>query len=158
MGRFLGSVAAVCFFATASLPAWADPLTYAQLKAVVEGMGYTPNVVKDDGESSMFEVSIPAGGFDVPVAFEVSKSTRYIWARANLGKQNLSGEDGLSLLRKIGDIQPSHFWITSSGVLSMGMAIDNRDITPTHLRFVLEKVANDVANTAALWNKPAPGE
>ena len=39
-------------------------------------------------------------------------------------------------------------------ILKIGMAIDNRDITPTHLKFVMEKVAADVGSTADVWQAP----
>ena len=159
MGRFAGSIVA-CVMAVGAmgtaLPAFAEPLNYAGLRAMVEGMGYETKTLTDSGEQSLFEVTLSAGGFDIPVAFEVSKSTRYVWVRANLGKQPLTGEDGLALLRKTSEIQPAFFWVTSSGLLYLGMAVDNREITPAHMRFVMEKVVNDVANTAEAWSKPAP--
>jgi hypothetical protein len=126
-----GALAAVALFA-APLTAAAHPLTYPALKAMV------------------------AGTFNVPVGFEVSKSGRYIWTTANLGESKLSGDAALSALKRIGEIQPTSIWITAKGLLMIGIAIDNRDVTPAHLKFVTDKLGEDVGKTADIWQvKPA---
>lgn len=137
--------------AAAALPALAEPLTYAQLKTMVENMGYTPNEISKNAEGSIFEVTVSTASFNVPIAFEVSKSTRYIWARASLGPSKLTGEKALEALKKNAETQPTVFWITASGNLVIGMAIDNREVTPAHLRFVIDKVAADVGATSSVW-------
>jgi hypothetical protein len=45
-------------------------------------------------------------------------------------------------------------WLTSKNQLVIGMAIDNRDVTPEQRRFAIDKIAVDVNNTAPIWNKP----
>ena len=75
----------------------------------------------------------------------MAKSTRYIWCTANLGKSTLTGERALGLLNRGGSVQPTSFWITDSGDLKIGVAIDNRDVTPAHMKFVMEKRGNNRA-------------
>lgn len=145
--RFLALAALV---AAAPLAAAADPLDYAGLKKMMTDMGYTPNELPSDS-SPIFEVTVVTEGFNVPIAFEVSRSGRYVWARANLGKPEISGDKALALLKKNAELQPSIFWVTSNGTLLLGMPIDNRDITATHLRFVLDKIAADVGASASVW-------
>jgi hypothetical protein len=137
----------------AALPAIAEPLDHAKLKTMLTGMGYTP---KETGvaPSQLLEVSITTASFNVPVGLEVSGSGRFVWARATLGDVNLTGEQALEALRSNANTQPVMFWLTSKNQLVIGMAIDNRDITPEQLRFALDKIAVDVTNTAPIWNKP----
>lgn len=144
------SLALAAFAVAAPLTAFADPLDYAGLKKMVTDMGFTPNELPSDN-SPIFEVTVVTEGFNVPIAFEVSRSGRYVWARANLGKPEISGDKALALLKKNSELQPDMFWVTSSGTLLLGMPIDNRDITPAHLRFVLDKIAADVGASSSLW-------
>lgn len=136
------------------MAAVADPLTYGGLKSMVENMGHTLKEISTTPGGEKFEVTISAGGFDVPVGFEVAKSTRYVWCTAYLGKSTLTGERAIALLSRGGSVQPTSFWITDKGDLKIGMAIDNRDITPAHLKFVMEKLAADVGSTADVWQAP----
>ena len=145
--------AAVLAGAIVLLPmtAMADPLTYGGLKSMVENMGHTINEISATPGSEKFEVTITTGAFNVPLGLEVAKSTRYIWCTASLGKSTLTGERALELLKRGGSVQPTSFWITDSGDLKIGVAIDNREVTPAHMKFVMEKLAADVGSTADLW-------
>lgn len=141
--------------AFAPMTAAADPLTYAGVRTMVEGMGHeTADVSTTPGEEK-FEVVINTEGFKVPVGFEVSKSGRYIWCTAFLGKSTLNGERALALMKRGGSVQPTSFWLTDKDELKIGIAIDNREVTPAHLKFVMEKLAADVGKTADLWQAPA---
>jgi len=137
--------------ALAASPAFADPLNNAQLKNMLVGMGYTPNNTGSD-ETPLYEVTVKTESFSVPIGFEISGSGRFVWARATLGAVNLGNEGALEALRSNGKTQPVMFWLTSSNQLVMGMAIDNRDVTPEQLRFAIEKIAADVTSTAPVWN------
>jgi hypothetical protein len=153
-GRMIRGMVLACALAGAAGPALADPVTYDALKTMVQGMGYTPKELGKP-DSPLFEVTIASNGFDVPLGMEISKSGRYVWVRAMLGQADkLPPERGTELLKKQGEIQPTMFWITKSGNLLAGMAIDNRDVSPEHLRFVMEKIAGDIAATSALWTPP----
>jgi hypothetical protein len=151
----------VWIFAIAALimqPQRADaaPLTYPDLKTMVENLGYTSKEISKAGENPKFEVNASTQGFNVPIGFEVSPSGRYIWASANLGSASgIDGARALELLKKNFSIQPTSFWITGAGNLSIGMPIDNREVTPVHLKFVIDKLAGDVGATSSTWQVPA---
>jgi hypothetical protein len=135
----------------------ADPLDLDQLKTTIAGMGYTMSApLKPDGTpSNNVEITIKTASFNVPIGVEISASGRYIWCKASLGQSQFTGEDALAALKRATSIQPTNFWITSSGMLMIGIAIDNRDVTPEHLKFIFEKLAADVSSTSDLWQKPA---
>lgn len=134
--------------------ALAAPLTPAQVQTVLTNMGYTPKVLSKAGESPKFEITTTAGTFNVPISFEVTPSGRYIWATANLGSAaTMSGDKALALLRKNVALQPVMFWISNSNQLVCGMAIDNREVTPAHMKFVIDKIGADIAGSADVWGK-----
>ncbi len=136
----------------------ADPLNFEKLQAMVTDMGHAPRLqTKADGTpSTVFEITITTTGFNVPIGVEISPSGRYIWCKASLGQSQLTGDDALTVLRKLTSIQPTTFWITSSDILMIGIAIDNRDVTAEDMKRIFEKLAADVGSTADIWQKPAP--
>jgi hypothetical protein len=151
----IGAALAAAALLTAPLTAAADPLTYPALKTMVANMGFTPNEI-GTAESPKFEASVKTESFNVPVGFEITKSARYIWATASLGPSKLDGEGALLALKRASDIQPTSFWITAKGTLMIGIAIDNRDVKPDTLKFVMDKLAGDVGKTSDVWQaKPA---
>ena len=132
----------------------AAPLSGAQLQTMVANMGYTPNVLSKPGEALKFEITTKAGTFTVPISFEITPSGRYIWATANLGSAaTMSGDKALALLRKNVATQPVMFWISTGNQLVCGMAIDNREVTPAHMKFVIDKIGADIAGSADVWGK-----
>ena len=137
----------------AAIPAIADPLDHAGLKTMLTGLGYTP---KETGvaPAQWREINVTTASVNVPVGLEVSGSGRFVWARATLGDVGLTGEQALQALQSNASTQPVMFWLTSKNQLVIGMAIDNRDVTPEQLRFAIDKIAMDVNNTAPIWNKP----
>ena len=145
---------AAAVIAFAPMTAAADPLNYAGVRTMVEGMGHTTSDVSKTPGEEKFEVVITTEGFTVPLGFEVSKSGRYIWCTAFLGKSTLDGARALALLKRGGSVQPTTFWMTDKDELKIGIAIDNRDVTPAHLKFVMEKLAADVGKTADVWQAP----
>ena len=135
-------------------PALAAPLTPAQLQTMITNMGYAPNVLSKPGEAMKFEIKTTAGTFTVPISFEVTPSGRYIWATANLGSAaTMSGDKALALLRKNVATQPVMFWISTNNQLICGMAIDNREVTPAHMKYVIDKIGADIAGSADVWGK-----
>lgn len=151
----------VLFFSVAALiaqphQASAAPLTYPQLKTMADNLGYVSKEIAKPSENPKFEVNAATQGFNVPIGFELSGSTRYIWASANLGAAgHIDGPRALELLKTNATIQPTSFWISSTGNLMIGIAIDNREVTPIHLKFVIDKIAADVGSTAQKWSPPA---
>lgn len=122
-----------------------------RLKSMAEELGYSPKILSEPGEAMKFEVSLASGGYTTPLLLELSPSGRFIWASANLGDEEVDGDLAYELLTLNAEVQPSSFWITESGHLKLGMAIDNRAVTPDYLKFVFEKIAGDVADTADYW-------
>lgn len=133
------------------LAAEAQQIDAGRLKSMTEELGYSPKVISEPGEALKFEVSLKSGGYTTPLLVEVSPSGRFIWASANLGDEEVDGDLAFELLALNAEVQPASFWITESGFLKLGMAIDNRAVTPEYLKFVLEKIADDVADTADYW-------
>ena len=153
--RFSGRAAlAAAVVAFAPMTAAADPLTYAELKAMVEGMGHVTKDISTTPGEEKFELIVATDQFDVPLGFDVSKSKRFIWCTAFLGKSTLDGEGALALLKRLGGVQPTSFWMTENDDLKVGLAIDNRDVTPAHLKYVIEKVAKDVVSMVDVWQGP----
>jgi len=150
MKFLIGAALAAAAMLVAPLTAAADPLTYPALKTMVTNTGFTTNELGST-ESPKFEATVKTESFNVPVGFEVTKSARYIWASASLGASKLTGDGALTALKRMTDIQPTSIWITSKGTLMMGIAIDNRDVKPDTLKFVMDKLAGDVAKTADIW-------
>ena len=159
MKRMLAAMLCAAAMIAAPVASADPPLEFAQLKTMISGMGYTPKDLT--GETPKFYIDFATSSFNIPTGFEISKSGRYIWVTANLGVSKLNGDLALQVLRKIGDIQPTSLWITSKNNLMIGFAIDNRDVTPAHLKFVLDKFSSDIDKTASLWqadpNAPAAG-
>jgi hypothetical protein len=136
-----------------AVPAQAAPLTYSQLQNMATNMGFAPNQVSQGTDTPKFEIQTKAGTFNVPLGLEVSPSGRFVWVSANLGVKTLTGDQAMAILRRGTAVQPTQFWYTDKGNLMIGMAIDNRDVTPAYLRFVIDKVGADVTSTADIWNK-----
>lgn len=148
---FAGAVASAVCMAPAAIAA---QVTFDELQGMVAGMGYTtkPLPPAEGGPATKFEFTVVTSEFNVPMGLEVSKSGRYIWCTASLGEFKKGGDAALELLKQNASLQPTSFWLTSKGFLMIGIAIDNREVTPEHLRFVFDKLAADVGKSAAVWN------
>ncbi len=144
------ALAGALLFAPA-MTAQAQALDGGRLKSMAEGLGYTANVLSEPGDALQFEVTVEADGYTTPVLLEISSSGRFIWASANLGDDEVDGDLAIEFLYLNAEIQPSSFWITEDGFLKIGMSIDNRQVTPDYLQFVIQKIAADVVQTADYW-------
>lgn len=129
-----------------------DPIDATRLKEMLIQMGYT---VKDIGTGvgkEKYQVDMNTGGFNVPLGYEISPSKNYIWLTVNLGKSKDSTSTvNAELLKENGKIQPCQFYITSKGLLMMGLAVENRGLTAAILRRHTDKITGDVSGTSALW-------
>lgn len=129
-----------------------DPLNARQLKELLTNMGYTVKDLNTEVGKEKYEVSITTTGFNVPISYEISPSTNFIWLIANLGKpKDETSTANAALLKQNGKIQPCQFYITEKGNLMMGLAVENRGLTPAIMRRHTEKITNDVSNTASYW-------
>lgn len=152
MKAILNAALAATLLAFSAGAAVAQGIDAPQLKGMVQGMGYTVEDISDPGEPLKFEFTLVTENFNIPISLEVSPSGRYIWATCNLGEKDIDEEAALGLLHANSEIQPTSFWISNSGRLMIGFPIDNRDVTPAHLKFVFDKLTSDVDGTADIWN------
>ena len=129
-----------------------DPLDARQLKTMLEQLGYTVKELSSEAGKEKFEVLHNKGGYDIPVAYEISASRNFVWLTAFLG--NPKDENSItnaSLLKQNFKIQPCQFYITEKGKLMMGLAVENRGLTNSILRRHTDKIVSDVSNTVSLW-------
>ena len=153
--QFIPRLILICSIGFVSFAASAQdckPLTRPQLRELLMQMGFTViDIVKTEGKEK-YEVSHPGPGFNVPLGYEISASTNFIWLTAFLGKpENLSDEKSTEMIRKNADIQPCFFYVTASGNIMMAVAVENRGVTSTILRRHIDKIVADVSKNAAIW-------
>ncbi len=149
--------------ATSLLPlAWSpqEPdrdMTAAQLKEMVVNLGYEVTDINKEAGKEKVSTKINKGALDIPVGIEMSPSKRFIWLTVNLGDFDAlpQGPDrAVRMLKANTKMQPSQFYISDSGKIMMALAVDNRALTPSALRFRIEKVTQDVVDTKETWQKP----
>lgn len=129
-----------------------DAMTRVQLKEKLVQMGFTVKVLTVKEGEEKYEVSHPGSGFNVPVAYEISSSTNFIWLTANLGKVDTdSPGKSLEMIKENAIIQPCFFYINTKGNLMMGLAVENRGVTNVILRRHIDKIVADVSKTSAIW-------
>lgn len=127
-----------------------------ELKTMVANLGFTTKDLSTDPAKPKTELVVTQGGFDIPIAAEVTSSKRFIWLTAFLGvKSSFADFDtrATKLLDSNYTIQPTQWYTTSKGNLMIGIAIENRNVTPAHLKWRIDKLATDVVNTKDLWSK-----
>jgi len=129
-----------------------DPITRAQLKEKLEQMGFTVKTISQEAGKEKYSIDHPGTGFNIPVGYEISPSTNFIWLTANLGKaENLTPEKSMEMIKENGKIQPCFFYITSTGLMMMGLGVENRGVTAAILRRHIDKFVADVSKTSAVW-------
>ena len=129
-----------------------DPLDARQLKDMLTQMGYTVKELNTESGKEKYEVMIKTSSFNVPVAYEISASKNFIWLTAHLGSpKDEYSTTNAALLKQNGKIQPCQFYITEKGKLMMGLAVENRGITPAIMRRHTDKFTGDVNNTSSYW-------
>lgn len=126
----------------------------ALLKKGIEDIGYeTKTLNKEEGKET-YEFKVTRGGLDIPIMAEITSSKSYIWLTAVVGFLK-EGEGDAAKYRKLlqanAEIQPCHFFITKGDRLKIAIALDNRGMTNPALRKSVEKLANDVVGTKAIW-------
>jgi hypothetical protein len=147
-------VGAVAVTGVGGIQAADRELNGPDLKAMVRNLGHEVKDLNTEPGKEKVEFKMASGGYDVWIAAEVSASKRFIWLSAFLGEAaKIPGLDSraANMLRENFKIQPCHFYITEKGNLMMAIALDNRNMTPTVLKYRIEKLAADVATTAELW-------
>lgn len=128
-----------------------DKLDAAGLKTMVSGLGYeVTDLVKDPGKEK-YQFTVNTGKFNVPMGAEISPSKSYIWLTANLGKASEKTKYE-ELLKANGKVQPTQFYVTSSGALMIALAVENHGVTSAWMRKCVDKLANDLTEQAPAWN------
>ncbi|MFN8305657.1 MAG: hypothetical protein U0T79_02690 [Ferruginibacter sp.] len=129
-----------------------EPLVPLKLKNMLIGLGYTVKDLNTEEGKEKFEVNIKTASFNVPIGYEISPSKNFVWLTANLGKaKDETSASHFALLKQNSKVQPCFFYITDKGNLMMGLAVENRGITPAILRRHTDKFSSDVSNTSAYW-------
>jgi hypothetical protein len=126
-----------------------DPLTSAQLKAMADNMGLTTKVL--DQDTGKFQIDAKTDSLNIPIAAEVSKSGNYIWFTVYLGDAAKIESKYGDLLKQNAAIQPDFFYVTEKGRLLLGVAVDNRAVSPAILKRVTDKLVEDVDKTQPYW-------
>lgn len=131
-------------------------ITRPQLREMLTQLGYeVTDVVKDAGKEK-YSVKFAKYDLNIPVGFEISPSTSYVWLTVNLGDAPKEGNtQTLNLLKQNSKIQPTFFYITDSGRLMAALAVENRGITNALLRSRAETISENVGKTKEFWQAPA---
>lgn len=135
---------------TALLPQ-AEPLEAADLKKMVEGLGYTTKLLNDQRGKEKFEFIVKKGGYEVPIAGEVSGDKNTIWFSALLGPAPAQVDKGFTLLKENQRIRPTFFYMTDKGDLMLCVGVDNRGVTSVVAQKAAESIATAVSTTAEIW-------
>ena len=124
-------------------------VTVAQLRKIVDGLGYE---TKDgtDKTSANFEFTITESDLDIHILAEQSQSTSYIWLKLAFDKLK-PGQDAKTFLSQTASTQPAHFYLYSDGTLGMAMAIENRDVTPAVVKRGIDILVNGAVSTQDYW-------
>lgn len=129
-----------------------EALDARKLKEMLIGMGYTVKDLNSEPGKEKYEVTFNTGAFNVPVGYEISPSGNFVWLTANLGTAKDSTSTwNAQLLRQNSKIQPCQFYISNKGNLMMGLAIENRGLTPAIMRRHSDKFTSDISNSASFW-------
>lgn len=127
-------------------------ITRVQLKEKLVQLGFEVKTINEEAGKEKYSVNHPGSGFNVPVGYEISPSTNFIWLTANLGKaDNLSSEKTMLMVKENAKIQPCFFYITASGLMMMGLGVENRGVTNAILKRHIDKFVADVSKTSAIW-------
>lgn len=129
-----------------------EKLDGTSLKSMIDGLGYTVKVLNSDADKEKYQIDLTKSELNIPVALEISASKNYCWLTVNLGTAPKAPSDKFeSLLKENGNTQPSMFYITNKGNLMMGIAMENRYISPANMRRNIEKLSDDVGKTKGVW-------
>lgn len=137
-------------------PQSVDRLDAAGLKTMVMGFGYEIKELSGEVDKEKWEIQTKTEALNIPVACELSASKNYIWLTVSFGDAPKADSPGSAakyekLLKATFASQPSHFYITTKGFLMLGIAIENRAVTPADLRRSLDKIVADVGKTQDAW-------
>lgn len=129
-----------------------DPITRSQLREILVQLGYEVKDLEKTPGKEKYEVMHKTSSFNVPVGYEISASTNYIWLTVNLGPKPLeSSSKNYQLLHQNAIIQPCQFYTSDSGNLMLALAIENRGVTNAMIRTKSDLIAAKVGETSTYW-------
>ena len=127
-----------------------------QVRDLVKGMGYEAKEINSEAGKEKFEFSVEKSDLNIPIAFEISPSKRYIWLTVYLGDVTTMKDFPAradKLLRQNTTVQPCQFYVTKSNRLMLALALENRGpVDAAIFRRTFEKVAEDVSTSKDLWS------
>ena len=130
-----------------------DPIDQTGLKELLTQLGYTIKDLITSPGKEKYEVSVEKDGLNVPIGYEISASSNYIWLTVFLGAAPQDTAASRTLLNQNSKIQPAHFYITDAGNLMMGLPVDNRGINNALLKRYTDFIAGKVAETKDHWQQ-----
>ena len=130
-----------------------DPITQPRLKEILVQLGYTVKDITTTPGKEKYEADISTTDFNVPIGFEISASTNYIWLTVFLGKApaDTSSDFYNNLLKQNFKIQPTFFYITDTGNLMLGLPVDNRGVNNTVMKRYIDFISGKVSETKSYW-------
>lgn len=127
-------------------------ITRQQLRSMLVELGYEVKDLETEPGKEKFSVMTRSNSLDIPVGIEQSPSSKYIWLTVNLGTAPADTSSKYkALIRENAKTQPCLFYSTASGLLMMGLPLDNRGISNTILRDRIDAVSRNVGNTKQIW-------
>lgn len=122
------------------------------LRNLLVTAGYTIKDLNTTEGQEKYELTIRKDGLDIPIAIEITPSTNYIWFTVNLGPAPGDGDlQHAQLLKQNGMIQPSQFYISSSGKLMIGLPVENKSVTIASLIRNMDTITGKVTETKSYW-------
>jgi hypothetical protein len=147
-----GSVLALVVASSLQTPVAKDQLSLDQLRTMVENMGMEPQ----KGEGG-FTIKLEEGGYDLPTWVSLSESKQKVWMTINLTEVEKVDRQPVSWFKEIlkasNEAGPAHFYLGEKW-MSLGLAIDNRGLTPTILRQEMNFLAKQTMSHKAIWELP----
>jgi hypothetical protein len=129
-----------------------DPINQPRLKEILIQMGYTVKDLVTTPGKEKYEINVSKTDLNVPVAYEISSSTNYIWLTTFLGKAPVDVSlNNYALLKQNSKIQPALFYITDAGNLMMGLPVDNRGINNALIKRYTDFISSKVSETKSYW-------
>ena len=140
------------FFSITGKAQTCDPITQSRLKEILVQLGYTVKDLNTTAGKEKYEAAASTTDFNVPIGFEISASSNYIWLTVFLGKAPGDTSSAFyNLLKQNFKIQPTFFYITDSGNLMMGLPVDNRGVNNTVMKRYIDFISGKVSETKLYW-------
>jgi hypothetical protein len=126
-------------------------LTESGLQQMLDGLGYPPKKL-----SVGYLIVVKQDTWTISIQVVESKDQTKIGLNANLGQipklEDVPAAQWLGLLEANRDIDPSAFFVDKSNQkLYLHRTMDNRDVTPAHLRQEIDNFSAAIRSTQKSW-------